>query len=247
MRTALRADLPDLILSDFSLPRFDGMSALAVAISEDAECAVHFSDRNGRREELAIEALKCGAIDYVLKSNPMRLAPAVKRALKDAKLRQKSQLAEQKVTRLTGVLQMLSGINTALVRIHDRDELLQETCRLAHKVGGYAIAIVALINPITRLARPLAWSGHDYLPDPAREFPVADTEAGDKSLMGRVIRTGETTRVSRRRRYTAGHRRSRCLGCGGREFARLPATESRQHASGLLSLWRARARRHQSG
>ncbi|HEY4873739.1 MAG TPA: EAL domain-containing protein [Steroidobacteraceae bacterium] len=192
MRTALRADLPDLILSDFSLPRFDGMSALAVAISEAPN--VPFIFLTGMvGEELAIEALKCGAIDYVLKSNPMRLAPAVKRALKDAKLRQKSHAAEQKVTRLTGVLQMLSGINTALVRIHDRDELLQETCRLAHKVGGYAIAIVALINPITRLARPLAWAGPNYLPDPAREFPVADTEANDQSLMGRVIRTGETT------------------------------------------------------
>jgi diguanylate cyclase (GGDEF)-like protein len=192
MRTALRAELPDLILSDFGLPKFDGMSALAVAISEAPN--IPFIFLTGMvGEELAIEALKCGAIDYVLKSNPMRLAPAVKRALKDAKLRQKSQLAEQKVTRLTDVLQMLSGINTALVRIHDRDELLRETCRLAHKVGGYAIAIVALINPITRLARPVAWAGEDYLPDPAREFPVADNEAQDQSLMGRVIRTGETT------------------------------------------------------
>ena len=192
LRSALRAELPDLILSDFSLPKFDGMSALAVAISEAPH--VPFIFLTGMvGEELAIEALKCGAIDYVLKSNPIRLAPAVKRALKDAKLRQKSHLAEQKVTRLTDVLQMLSGINTALVRIHDRDELLRETCRLAHKVGGYAIAIVALINPVTRFARPVAWAGHDYLPDPEREFPVADSEAQDQSLMGRVIRTGETT------------------------------------------------------
>lgn len=192
MRTALRAELPDLILSDFSLPRFDGMSALAVAIAEAPK--VPFIFLTGMiGEELAIEALKCGAIDYVLKSNPTRLAPAVKRALKDAKLREKSHAADQQVTRLTSVLQMLSGINTALVRIHDRDELLSETCRLAHKVGGYAIAIVALINPVTRLARPVGWAGPDYLPDPAREFPVGDSEAQDTSLMGRVIRMGETT------------------------------------------------------
>jgi diguanylate cyclase (GGDEF)-like protein len=192
MRDALRAELPDLILSDFSLPKFDGMSALAIAIGEAPH--VPFIFLTGMvGEELAIEALKCGAIDYVLKSNPMRLAPAVKRALKDAKLRLKSQLAEQKVTRLTGVLQMLSGINTALVRIHDRDDLLKETCRLANKVGGYAIAIIALIDPVTRLARPVGWAGHEYLPDPGREFAVASTEAEDTSLMGRVIRTGETT------------------------------------------------------
>jgi DNA-binding response OmpR family regulator len=154
MRAALLAEVPDLILSDFSLPKFDGMSALAVALAVTPE--VPFIFLTGMvGEERAIEALKCGAIDYVLKTNPMRLAPAVKRALKDAGLRRKTQLAERQVTRLTGVLQMLSGINTALVRIHDRDELLSETCRLAHSVGGYVIAMVALINPTTRMARPV--------------------------------------------------------------------------------------------
>jgi|GEM_PF-975788 diguanylate cyclase (GGDEF)-like protein len=192
MRTALRAEVPDLILSDFSLPKFDGMSALAVAIAEAPD--VPFIFLTGMvGEELAIEALKCGAIDYVLKSNPVRLAPAVKRALRDAKLRQKNQLAERHVSRLTGVLQMLSGINTALVRIHDREELLNETCRLAHRVGGYAIAMVALMNPLTHLARPVGWAGYDFLSNPEREFPVADSEAQDTSVMGRVIRTGETT------------------------------------------------------
>jgi DNA-binding NtrC family response regulator len=84
MRTALRAELPDLILSDFSLPKFDGMSALAVAIAEAPK--VPFIFLTGMvGEELAIEALKCGAIDYVLKSNPVRLAPAVKRALQGCK------------------------------------------------------------------------------------------------------------------------------------------------------------------
>jgi len=192
MRAALLAEEPDLILSDFSLPKFDGMSALAVALAVAPD--VPFIFLTGMvGEERAIEALKCGAIDYVLKSNPMRLAPAVKRALKDAGLRRKTQLAGRQVTRLTGVLQMLSGINTALVRIHNRDELLSETCRLAHAVGSYAIAAVALINPTTRLARPLGWAGYEFLADPGKEFPVGDAAASDTSFMGRVIRTGETT------------------------------------------------------
>ena len=86
-----------------------------------------------------------------------------KRALADAELRRTSRLAEQQVARLTGVLQMLSGINAALVRIQNRDELMNETCRLAHRVGGYAIAMVALINPTTRMARPVGWAGWDFL------------------------------------------------------------------------------------
>jgi diguanylate cyclase (GGDEF)-like protein len=190
MRDALRAGLPDLIISDFSLPGFDGMSALAIARVEAP--GVPFIFLSGTiGEERAIEALKCGAIDYVLKSNPMRLAPAVRRALEDAALRRTSQRAAQQVARLTGVLQMLSGINAALVRIHNRDELLSETCRLAHRVGGYAISMVALINPATRMARPVGWAGYDFLAQPEKEFPVADREAADSSLMGRVIRTGQ--------------------------------------------------------
>ena len=189
MRAALAAALPDVILSDFSLPQFDGMSALAVA--REVAPDVPFIFLSGTiGEERAIEALKCGAIDYVLKTNPKRLVPAVQRALEDALLRRTSQLAEQQVARLSGVLQMLSGINAALVRIHNRDEVMRETCRLAHQVGGYAVAMVALINPATRMARPVGWAGYDFLADPGCEFPVADHEADDTSLMGRVIRTG---------------------------------------------------------
>src|SRR5713226_6405341 len=143
MRSALRAALPDLILSDFSLPGFDGMTALAVARAEAA--GVPFIFLSGTiGEERAIEALKCGAIDYVLKSNPKRLVPAVERALQEAELRRTSQLAERQVARLNGVLQMLSGINSALVRIQNRDEVMAETCRLAQRVGGYTMAMLAV-------------------------------------------------------------------------------------------------------
>jgi diguanylate cyclase (GGDEF)-like protein len=192
MRSELRAELPDLILIDFTLPAFDGMSALAIALAEAPNVPVIFlSGTIG--EERAVEVLKSGATDYVLKSSPARLGPAVKRALAEAKLRRTSQLAEQRVSRLTGVLQMHAGINAALVRIQDRDELMKETCRLAHDVGGYAIAMVALINPATRMARPVGWAGYEFRAQPETEFPVADHESEDMNFMGRVIRTGEAT------------------------------------------------------
>ena len=192
MRAALAAELPDIILSDFSLPQFDGIAALAIARELAPEVPFIFlSGTIG--EERAIEALKSGAIDYVLKTNPKRLVPAVKRALEDSALRRKSRLAEQRVARLSRVVQMLSAINSALVRIQSREEVLRETCRLAHQIGGYSIVMVALIDPVTRMARPVGWAGYEFLVDPEREFPVADSEAGDMSLMGRVIRTGEAT------------------------------------------------------
>ena len=222
MRAALAAELPDVILSDFSLPQFDGVSALAIArqVAPDVPF-IFLSGTIG--EERAIEALKSGAVDYVLKSNPKRLVPAVARALEDAALRNKSRLAEKRVARLSRVLQMLSGINAALVRIQSREEVMRETCRLAHRVGGYSLVIVGLINTTTRMARPVGHAGLDFLSDPEREFPVADSEAGDTSLMGKVIRTGEAVLCANIEDtgYVV-HRREELLRAGVRSLACLP-------------------------
>jgi len=80
---ALREFAPHVILSDFSMPGFDGMAALALAreICPDTPF-IFVSGTIG--EEYAIRALKNGATDYVLKSNMVRLPVAVERALSDA-------------------------------------------------------------------------------------------------------------------------------------------------------------------
>ena len=86
---------PDLIISDFSLPQFDGMSALRIARAEAPE--IPFIILSGTLgEERAIEALKSGVTDYVLKSNLARLAPAITRALGEAEGRRTVRQAEQR-------------------------------------------------------------------------------------------------------------------------------------------------------
>ena len=187
---ALRERIPSFILSDFSLPGFDGMAALAVATEVAPDVPFIFlSGTIG--EERAIEALRRGAVDYVLKSNPKRLVPAVKRALAEAELRRANRMAERRVARVTGVLQMLSGINAAVVRIQDRGNMLNEACRLAAGVGGYSTAMIAMIDPATRTARSVATGGLRFEACIQEAFTVADSEAGDTSLVGRVIRSGE--------------------------------------------------------
>jgi len=187
---ALEERPPSFILCDFSLPGFDGMAALALASRVAPDVPFLFlSGTIG--EERAIEALHRGAVDYVLKSNPMRLAPAVKRALAEADLRRANRLAERRVARVTGVLQMLSGINAAVVRIQDRAELLKEACRLASRVGGYSVAMIAMIDPNARTARAVATGGIELEVMANAVFTVAASEAEDTSLTGSVIRSGE--------------------------------------------------------
>ena len=80
----------DLILADYSLPSFDGISALKLAIQVCPDVPFIFvSGTLG--EEVAIEALKLGATDYVLKTSLSRLVPSVQRALREA-----TQKAERK-------------------------------------------------------------------------------------------------------------------------------------------------------
>ncbi len=72
---------PDLILSDFHLPHFNGLAALALAQERCPEVPFIFVS-GAIGEEVAIDSLKRGATDYVLKDRLTRLAPAVKRALR---------------------------------------------------------------------------------------------------------------------------------------------------------------------
>ena len=202
-QAALEAALsspPDLVLSDVMMPGLDGFSLLKALRADERTRhlpVILLSARAG--EESAVEGLGAGADDYLVKPFSARelmarvrahLELARQRRELERELEQRVQARTAEVARLTGVLQMLSGINSALMRIQNRDEVMTETCRLAHGVGGYALAMVALIDPTTRMARPVGWAGWDFLAHPEREFPVADHENADSSLMGRVIRTG---------------------------------------------------------
>ncbi|MGC4072591.1 MAG: PAS domain S-box protein [Nibricoccus sp.] len=82
--SALDAGKPDIILSDFSLPGFDGLTALTIARKRYPDTPFIFlSGTIG--EEIAIEALRNGATDYVLKDRSIRLIPAIERALTEAR------------------------------------------------------------------------------------------------------------------------------------------------------------------
>lgn len=89
----LEKDGFDLVLADYTLPSFDGLSALAIAKERCPDLPFIFVS-GVMGEELAIETLKSGATDYVLKSRLSRIVPAVRRALKEVEERSERKKAE---------------------------------------------------------------------------------------------------------------------------------------------------------
>jgi signal transduction histidine kinase len=95
-RRALEASPLDLILCDYNLPGFDGLEALRIAQNSPQQVPFIFLS-GGIGEHLAVECLHRGATDYVLKGNPARLIPAVKRALEEARVRRAKEQAEREL------------------------------------------------------------------------------------------------------------------------------------------------------
>jgi PAS domain S-box-containing protein len=90
---ALETTPYDLILADYSLPMFDGLSALEIASQLCPQVPFLFIS-GGLGEEVAIDSLKRGATDYVLKHRIDRLVPAVTRALAESRERADRRRAE---------------------------------------------------------------------------------------------------------------------------------------------------------
>nr|WP_242040850.1 response regulator [Coleofasciculus sp. FACHB-1120] len=127
--TALETDSFDLILSDYSLPSFDGISALKIARSLCCDVPFIFVSAT-IGEELAIETLKNGATDYVVKQRLERLVPSVIRALRESQERSDRKAAEQDLHKSHERLKLLSETASKLL-LNDRpqeliDNLFQE-------------------------------------------------------------------------------------------------------------------------
>src|ERR1700756_2580212 len=104
---ALKRERLDLILADYTLPSFDGISALRIAQQDSPDVPFIFvSGTLG--EDVAIEALKTGATDYVLKTRLARLGPAINRALREARERSDRKRAEALLAGEKRILEMIA-------------------------------------------------------------------------------------------------------------------------------------------
>ncbi len=99
MHAALEAGSWDLVIADYSMPRFSGLAALKLL--KDKGFDLPFILASGTvGEDVAVEAMKAGAHDYVLKTNLTRLPLAIERELRDAETRREAKRAEARYRNL---------------------------------------------------------------------------------------------------------------------------------------------------
>jgi two-component system, cell cycle sensor histidine kinase and response regulator CckA len=94
--TALTEFQPDLIISDYRMPRFDGLNAVKLALEKTPFTPVIILT-GALNEDTAVECMKTGAVDYVIKEHIKRLSQAVMRALEQKRVREERYQAEQAI------------------------------------------------------------------------------------------------------------------------------------------------------
>jgi two-component system cell cycle sensor histidine kinase/response regulator CckA len=158
----LQAFAPDLILSDFTLPGFDGMSALSLA--RERAPAVPFLIVTGSvNEETAVRCMKAGAADYLLKSNLARIGPAIEGALARVRARTEKALAQEALRRSEANLRAIFNNSLQAFVLIDPDGTIQ------------ALNSTAVEWSSRLLGRPLQEGGRiaDFIPEAADAFQVA--------------------------------------------------------------------------
>ena len=129
---AIRNNKFDVILSDFNLPGFDGFGALHLC-NEICPDVPFICVSGSIGEETAIELLKLGAIDYVLKDKPDRLPFSIQRALDEAHKKETLRKAETQVRKLSRAVEQSPNI----IFITDTDGIIEYANNTTFKTTGY--------------------------------------------------------------------------------------------------------------
>ncbi len=97
--------------------------------------------------------------------------------------------AQSRLAYLTRVHAVLSGINTLIVRVSDRDELFRESCRIAVEAGGFRMAMVGIVDRTTKRIVPVASEGKEEALMNEIRKTLSQEELASKTMVSQVIRS----------------------------------------------------------
>lgn len=171
--------LPDIILADYKLPAFDGLSALEIAKEKRPDVPFIFVT-GAMGEEWAVDSLKKGAIDYVLKDRLYRLTPVVQRALEEADEGMKRKEAENALRESEeGYKVLTETANDAIVCINEKDAIYLWN-KKAEEIFGYTVA-EAIGKELHKLIVP------ENLRERSEEGLKRFFETGKGNIIGKTI------------------------------------------------------------
>jgi signal transduction histidine kinase len=128
MQSALAAGGWDVVISDFVMPHFSGLDALQVLKKSGID--IPFIIVSGKiGEETAVEAMRAGAHDYILKGNLARLSPAIEREIAEAENRRKRRQADDELALLHKSLE--ARVVEMVTDLRRKDQILIQQSRLA--------------------------------------------------------------------------------------------------------------------
>ncbi len=130
MEAALNSKKWDIILSDYNMPNFNGLDALKIFKKTDLKIPfIIISGTIG--EDLAIETIKKGASDYIMKDDLARLLPSIKRALQETKIKKERENAIKALTKSEDRLKSFMNSATELFSIWNSEINLVELNKAA--------------------------------------------------------------------------------------------------------------------
>ncbi|MGD9100685.1 MAG: GAF domain-containing protein, partial [Anaerolineae bacterium] len=116
MQAALAGQAWDVVIADYSMPHFSGLAALELL--QESGLDLPFIIVSGAiGEDVAVEAMKAGAHDYLMKDNLARLVPAVQRELEEAKVRRARQQAEADLRRRADELAAITRVSREILSV----------------------------------------------------------------------------------------------------------------------------------
>ena len=175
VRAALRDKSWDIILCDYYLPGFNGLEVLAIVKETGSE--VPFIIISGAiGEEVAVEAMKAGAHDYIMKDRRQRLLPAVKRELREAAMRREHRQVEAALRESEGKFRLLVENAPDAIFVHVKGTLAY--------LNPAAVRLFGAESAEALLGTPLIDHFH---PDYPRDRPGTDASALRGAESGRMV------------------------------------------------------------